>query len=277
MPQNPIEKPRSMLCRVRLMQRVDSVGTVSLHNKAILYLAKDSLAAQLVAGDVLLVSAAVTQPRPSGNPEAFDYSLYLRRQGFAGTSFVSAQRWKKVGHSEKFSILIWDKSRQYLLDIYKKLGIDGDELGMLAALTLGYKDALAPELRESFSTTGAMHVLAVSGLHVGIIFVVFGFLFSFMDRWRLGKRLKPIVIIFLLWCYAFITGLSPSVLRSSVMFLFMVLSGVFGRKSNTYNNIFLSAFFLCFFILNLLFDIGFQLSYSAVLAIVISSLRCGLI
>ncbi|HPD26843.1 MAG TPA: ComEC/Rec2 family competence protein [Paludibacteraceae bacterium] len=267
--ENPIEKPRSMLCRVRLLQRIDSVGTVSLHNKAILYLAKDSLAAQLVAGDVLLVSAAVTQPRPSGNPEAFDYSLYLRRQGFAGTSFVSAQRWQKVGHSEKFSILAMaDKSRQYLLDIYKKLGIDGDEFGMLAALTLGYKDALAPELRESFSTTGAMHVLAVSGLHVGIIFVVFGFLFSFMDRWRLGKRLKPIVIIFLLWCYAFITGLSPSVLRSSVMFSCMVLSGVFGRKSNTYNNIFLSAFFLLFFNPNLLFDIGFQLSYSAVLAIV---------
>ncbi len=155
-----------------------------------------------------------------------------------------------------------------MLDIYTKLGIDGDEFGMLSALTLGYKDALAPELRESFSTTGAMHVLAVSGLHVGIIFVVFGFLFSFMDRWRLGKRLKPIVIIFLLWCYAFITGLSPSVLRSSVMFSCMVLSGVFGRKSNTYNNIFLSAFFLLFFNPNLLFDIGFQLSYSAVLAIV---------
>ena len=101
--ENPIEKPRSMLCRVRLLQRIDSVGTVSLHNKAILYLAKDSLAAQLVAGDVLLVSATVTQ-HVSGNPEAFDYSLYLRRQGLQ-VQVLCLQRWQKVGHSEKFSIL----------------------------------------------------------------------------------------------------------------------------------------------------------------------------
>ena len=139
---------------------------------------------------------------------------------------------------------------------------------MLAALTLGYKDALTPELRESFSTTGAMHVLAVSGLHVGIIFVVLEFLLSFLNRWRFGKRLKPILIIVLLWSYAFITGLSPSVLRSSVMFSCMAFGGVLGRKSNTYNTIFVSAFFLLFFNADLLFDVGFQLSYSAVIAIV---------
>ena len=187
---------------------------------------------------------------------------------FCRYKFVSANDGKS-SHSENSAYLLWRIKVVSICWIFiHKIGHDGDEFGMLSALTLGYKDALAPELRESFSTTGAMHVLAVSGLHVGIIFVVFGFLFSFMDRWRLGKRLKPIVIIFLLWCYAFITGLSPSVLRSSVMFSCMVLSGVFGRKSNTYNNIFLSAFFLLFFNPNLLFDIGFQLSYSAVLAIV---------
>lgn len=265
----PIEKPRSVLCRTRLLCRSDSSQLTDLSSQAVIYFAKDTLSERLKSGDLLLISAVVSLPKPTGNPEAFDYGKYLHRQGFVGTAYVARNQWHKIGHSNKFDLLtLAGQCRMYLLDIYKKLGIEGDEFGMLAALTLGYKDALTPELRESFSTTGAMHVLAVSGLHVGIIFVVLEFLLSFLNRWRFGKRLKPILIIVLLWSYAFITGLSPSVLRSSVMFSCMAFGGVLGRKSNTYNTIFVSAFFLLFFNADLLFDVGFQLSYSAVIAIV---------
>src|SRR5574344_1993877 len=265
----PIKKERSIMFRAKLHTFTDSISTHPTKGEVILYFAKDSATANLQRGDILLVSTTIDQPKCTGNPEEFNYANYLAHQGIGGTGYVSPSKWQKIGEEHPFSLIITaEKCRTYLLNIYHQFGLSGDEFGMLAALTLGYKDALTPELRESFSTTGAMHVLAVSGLHVGIIFVVLEFLLSFLNRWRFGKRLKPILIIVLLWSYAFITGLSPSVLRSSVMFSCMAFGGVLGRKSNTYNTIFVSAFFLLFFNADLLFDVGFQLSYSAVIAIV---------
>lgn len=265
----PIEKERSIMFHAKLNAFTDSIGTHLTKGKVILYFAKDSATLYLQRGDILLIATTIDHPKRTGNPEEFNYANYLARQGIGGTGYIAASKWEKIGEQHPFSIIITaEKCRTYLLNTYHQLGLSGDEFGMLAALTLGYKDALTAELRESFSTTGAMHVLAVSGLHVGIIYVVFGWLLVFLDKNKRTQRLKPILIILLLWFYAFITGLSPSVMRATVMFTFMALAGVFGRKSNTYNNIFLSAFLLLLYQPSLLFDVGFQLSYSAVVAIV---------
>ena len=265
----PVKKERSVMFRAQLLTFTDSITTHPTSGKVILYLAKDSTALALRRGDILLISSNITQPKLTGNPEEFNYGTYLQHQGIGGTGYVAANAWEKIGEEHAFSLLtIADNSRTHLLDIYRKLGLSGDEFGMLAALTLGYKDALTPELRDSFSTTGAMHVLAVSGLHVGIIYVVIGWLLGFLDKQKRTQRLKPIFVILFLWFYAFITGLSPSVMRATVMFSFMALAGVIGRKSQTYNTIFLSAFLLLLYQPSFLFDVGFQLSYSAVLAIV---------
>lgn len=267
---NPIIKERSVMVYAQTHSRTDSVSTQPVAKKVILYIAKDSSATTLKRGDRLLISSSIAEPKTMGNPEEFDYGLYLRRQGTGGSGYVAADSWQIVGQKKGFSLIdMADNCRAYLLDIYRRMGLSGDEFGMLAALTLGYKDALTPELRESFSTTGAMHVLAVSGLHVGIIYAVFNWILSLLlRRTKRNERIKSALIIIFLWFYAFVTGLSPSVLRSTIMFSCMSLAGIIGRKSQTYNTIFLSAFLLLLYKPTLLFDVGFELSYSAVVAIV---------
>ncbi|MGN0186322.1 MAG: ComEC/Rec2 family competence protein [Paludibacteraceae bacterium] len=266
----PIEKERSVMCHARLHSFNDSCGKHTTNGKVILYIAKDSAALALRRGTTLLVSTAIGQPHLNGNPEEFDYGTYLRRQGIGGTGYVPTDAWHCIGQQTDWSILsLADACRNRLLDVYRRMGLSGNEFGMLAALTLGYKDALTSELRESFSTTGASHVLAVSGLHVGIIYAVLNWLLSlFLHHNKRNERIRSTLIIAFLWFYAFITGLSPSVMRATVMFSFMALGGIFGRKSQTYNTIFLSAFVLLLYRPTLLFDVGFQLSYSAVLAII---------
>ncbi len=268
--EQPIEKEHSVMFHAELHYFCDTLDCHKIDGKVILYMAKDSASLALQRGAKLLISTTIDAPHLAGNPEEFDYGTYLRRQGIGGTGYVSAENWRKIGQENHFSILHFaDDCRTYLLDIYRRMGLSGNEFGMLAALTLGYKDALTPELRESFSTTGAMHVLAVSGLHVGIIYAVLGWILSlFLPKTKRAERWRSILVILFLWFYAFITGLSPSVLRATVMFSFMAFAGVIGRKSQTYNTIFLSAFLLLLFRPTLLFDVGFQLSYSAVLAII---------
>lgn len=268
--EKPITKPRSTMCKAAVLCSFDSVGMSSpTQGVVVAYLAVDSATKRLQRGDRLLVHAAFALPAPTGNPDAFDYGTYLQRKGIGGSAYVSNCQWQLVGHSSQRSLFaLADDCRQYLLNVYTRLGITGDEFGMLAAITLGYKDALTSDLRESFSTTGAMHVLAVSGLHVGIIFFIISMLLKPLERRKRLRPLKSLISLLFLWFYAFITGLSPSVLRATLMFSLMALGGLFGRKSYTYNTVFVSAFLLLVFRPNLLFDVGFQLSYSAVLAIV---------
>ncbi|MHB9141736.1 MAG: ComEC/Rec2 family competence protein, partial [Paludibacter sp.] len=129
-------------------------------------------------------------------------------------------------------------------------------------------DALHPVLRENYSHSGAMHILAVSGLHVGVIYLILSFLLSFLNGNKKLKILKAILIIILLWVYAFLTGLSPSVVRATVMFSFVAFGTCFERKSQIYNTISVSAFLMLLFNPNYLFEVGFQLSYCAVICIV---------
>ena len=147
------------------------------------------------------------------------------------------------------------------------MNIDGNEFAIISALTLGHTDAISPELRDSFSVTGASHILSVSGLHVGIIYVMLGLILGFLDKWKRTRKIKWITVILFLWFYAFVTGLSPSVSRSVFMFSLFALAKITDRQSSVYNNIFLSAFVLLIINPMWLFNVGFQLSYSALLSI----------
>lgn len=267
--ENPAEKCNSYLCRVKTLHYFGTDTSYQTRGKAILYIAKNDAAAALESGDRLLVKATFNKPDGAMNPEGFDYALYLKRQGFGATAYADTAHWQKTGTNTAFSIFRLAESYQKkLVEIYKRFGIEGDEYAVLAALTLGCKDALHPELRQNYSTSGGMHILAVSGLHVGVVYFVLGFLLSFMDKNRRLKILKTIIIILFLWMYALITGLSPSVIRAALMFSFIALGTIFERKAQIYNTICVSAFIMLLVRPNNLFDVGFQLSYSAVISII---------
>jgi competence protein ComEC len=245
------------------------LNSYTTKGKAILYVEKDSASALLQYGDRLIVEASFEQPDGVVNPNGFDYAAYLQRQGIGSTAYISADRWQKVGENTEFSIFkLAAQSQKSLLNIYHKFGIVGDEFAILAALTLGSKDALHPELRQNFTTSGGMHILAVSGLHVGIIFMVLSFLFRFLDRNLRLKYLKAFLIVTFLWAYAFVTGLPPSVIRATLMFSLIAIGASLERKSQIYNTVSFAAFVMLLINPDFIFDVGFQLSFSAVISIV---------
>jgi competence protein ComEC len=265
----PIEKAKSYLCKVDVVQYFDSTGWMTTHGKAILYLQKDSAASKLLFGDRLMLEAKFSPPERALNPDGFDYAAYLKRQGVGAVCYVPSGSWRMTDRDMAFSIQRQaDICRNYLLNIYREFHIEGDEFAVLAALTLGYTDALQPDLRASYSATGAMHILSVSGMHVGVVYVVMAFLLSFLNKNQRQKVIKTIFISLFLWGYAFMSGLSPAVVRATLMFSFVAIATCFERKSQIYNTIFMSAFFMLLYNPNFLYDVGFQLSYSAVLSII---------
>jgi competence protein ComEC len=265
----PVEKAKSYLCKVDVVQYFDSTGWVTTRGKAILYLQKDSAASKLLFGDRLMLEAKFSLPERALNPDGFDYAAYLKRQGVGAVCYVPSGSWRVTDRDMAFSIQRQaDICRNYLLNIYREFHIEGDEFAVLAALTLGYTDALQPDLRASYSATGAMHILSVSGMHVGVVYVVMAFLLSFLNKNQRQKVLKTIFISLFLWGYAFLSGLSPAVVRATLMFSFVAIATCFERKSQIYNTIFMSAFFMLLYNPYFLYDVGFQLSYSAVLSII---------
>ncbi|MDR3705078.1 MAG: ComEC/Rec2 family competence protein [Paludibacteraceae bacterium] len=266
----PVEKPKSYLVKVRTIAFAkDSVRFIPTHGNAMLYLSKSTEANLLNIGDKLLVSATFEPLKPNGNPEEFNYAEYLHRKGFGASCFVDSTHWVLLERNKGFSITrMASDCRNRLLNIYKACHIQGDEFAVLAALTLGYQDEISDDLYTSYSNSGAIHILSVSGLHVGIVYVIFAFLLSFLDKSDKTRFVKSALIILLLWAYAFITGLSPCVMRSALMFSLVAFGSVFRYKSQLYNTIFFSAFVLLLINPNYLFDVSFLLSYVAVISIV---------
>ncbi len=265
----PQEKERSYSVQVKLLQRYDSISTTPVSGNAMVYIQKDSLASELLLGDRLMIEAEYKAPDGVQNPNGFDYAKYLKRQGVGATAYLSSDKWQKTGQNNAFSLKRFaNKSRNHLLEIYKKYGIDGAEFAVLAALTLGYKESLEPDIYQLYSHTGAVHILSVSGLHVGIVYGAIFLLLGFLNKNHRQRTARSLISIAFIWGYAIITGLSPAVMRASLM-LTIAASAVFlNRKAQIYNSVLASAFLLLLFNPNLIFNIGFQLSYSAVLSIV---------
>lgn len=267
--ENPVVREKSVLCRVKTLAFGKNGKFTETSGNAILYVQKTPQSVALQSGERMLVRTTFGNPDGQINPDGFDYCTYLARQGFGATAYAPTGEWKKADEDTGFSLTrMAGKMQAKLLQVYKNFNISGDEYAVLAALTLGSKDALHPELRQNYTTSGGMHILAVSGLHVGVIYMVLGFLLSFLDRKSYLKIIKTVLIILLLWMYAFITGLPPSVIRSTIMFSMVALGTGLSRKSLIYNTIFASAFLMLFYNPNFIFDVSFELSYMAVLAIV---------
>lgn len=254
----PQEKPRSVAYRVKLPD---------IDKQIVCYFQPDSLRSDLKPGDEFLFSARIQPFRNAGNPDDFDYVRYMYNRGYAGSAYLSSQSWVATENTSSSIKAKAQRLRQKLLTFYQSLGFDRTEYSILSALTLGYQDALSDDLKQSFRATGTAHVLAVSGLHVGIIYAIISFLLGFMRKNSRIYWLKPCIIIILLWIYAFITGLPPSVIRASTMLTVFCFSEIFNKKGFTPNALFIAAFFMLLANPFSLFDVGFQLSFTSVLAI----------
>ncbi|MBS3770068.1 MAG: ComEC family competence protein [Bacteroidales bacterium] len=237
--------------------------------KILAYLEKNGQTLPVKPGDKVLFSAYVNPIKNQGNPGEFNYKRYMAIQGVHYQVYLDKASWKKSRADVPFSVIaLSNRLRLHLLNQLKETGIDEEEYGIASALLLGYKDFLTPEVRSRFSSAGAMHILAVSGLHVGIIYLIVHYLLFFMERYPYGKIIKVVIILIILVGYAFLTGLSPSVSRATLMFSVIAIGQVLRRYSSVYNSLAFSAFVLLVINPLLIFSISFQLSYLAVYSIV---------
>lgn len=271
--EHPEEKERSLLCRVKVSRVWENDTTAhSLDGRQfLLYIAKDSAAYRLRRGDCLLAYIRLEPPHNNGNPDEFDYARFLRRKGISGTGYVPAGQWMLTGHHEVLSLkqAALDQ-RERIVELYARLGFKGDNLAVLSALTVGDQDNLSEEIEETYSVTGASHVLALSGMHIGFLYALFWLLFSpLWKRWRLLKAPLLALTVSALWAFAFFTGLMPSVVRSVVMFSLLALSQFRPDQPFTLNTAAATAFLMLLFRPEWLFDVGFQLSFLAVAGILL--------
>ncbi|MFA9393008.1 MAG: ComEC/Rec2 family competence protein [Prolixibacteraceae bacterium] len=252
---------------VKLSSITDSTQIIAVHEKIIVYNSDSLSNTKLQPGQSILFQSNLYPISNSNNPGEFNYRQYMFREGIRYQAYL--KKGIKVLSGEHRTLKISAlKIQSNLLNYYKKAGIKGDEFAVLSALTLGNKNYLSNELKSSFAASGAMHVLAVSGLHVGIIYLILKILLQPLNHFRKLKIVKVIFIFLFLWSYAFITGLSPSVLRSATMFSLILIGDNLNRKTNIYNTLAFSAFLLLLYDPGILFKIGFQLSYAAVTSIV---------
>lgn len=272
----PQPRERTSLCRVLVKEYYDSIGSHPVERKAILYLKQDSAAACLKSGDELLVSTRISPPANQKNFDEFDYARYLMRRGISGTGYVAAGKWITLRSVQTNGTIhlrlrcLADSYREKVIALYRQLGFTGDELAVLSALTIGDKTELSESVRESYSIAGASHILALSGLHIGLLYAFLFFILRPVARkGRTGRCVRSVSLLVLLWAFAFFTGLSPSVVRSVTMFSILALADIFGRQPFSLNTLAVTAWLMLLCNPAGLFDVGFQLSFLAAASILL--------
>ena len=268
---DPVEKAHSYQAIVKLKYYSDSLDSlVSIKKNLLLYFSKDSASKELQYGDEIIAVSYINTIDEAKNPNMFNYKKYLRYKKILIQGYVSSSCFRIIGHNKASKVKQYAiRVRDNLLEIFIDNGIKGREFALATALIIGYDDYLESPLREAYSGAGVMHVLCVSGLHVGIVFLFISFLFNLIaieTKWY--RVFKVCAILFVLWIYAFVTGLAPAVFRAVLMFSFVVLGDLIDRKTNIYNTLAASAFVLVLINPFMIFYIGFQMSYLAVVGIV---------
>ncbi len=218
--------------------------------------------ASVNVGDVIVCKPRLTAIRNKGNPGEFDAEYYWKTKGVEDMVFLREGDFEVLENTPK---PFFDRLRNYLKGELEQ-ALSPELSGLAIALSLGDKGGLSQETRDNFSNAGAMHVLAVSGLHVGILLGIIQWIFYQVGFLR-KKKVYILCAIGVLWFFALLTGLAPSVFRATLMFSFLGFGKLLGRRFFSLNALLVSGLFLLMLDANTLFDIGFQLSFLALLGI----------
>ena len=257
----PIEKPKTMAVDVLLAES---------GSKLKCYFYKDDRSRALHIGDGLQIQSRI-EPNNDWRQGSFDYRRYLEIHGFMGRTFVASWKWRKARVSlEGLSRL--ERTRLYFLKLrsrlLQRLAVEGQKdvsYAVVAAMVLGDKSALTKELRDVYAVTGASHVLALSGLHLGIIYT----LLSLLIVGRRWQMISQVLIVLCIWAFVFLVGMSTSVIRSATMFTVYALLSLGHRDKMTVNTLAFTAIVMLMFHPLSLYDVGFQMSFMAVFAILV--------
>ncbi|MGN6800560.1 MAG: ComEC/Rec2 family competence protein [Ginsengibacter sp.] len=267
----PQEKAKSFKA-VAIVNKV--LKNDSLHRtqgKILLYFQKSERSQNLKYGDRVVVNKVLSPIFNSGNPAAFDYQQYCAFRQIYRQAYVKENQWQKLaGKNENVTRKILFSIREKIVSVLQNYLGNDDESSIAKALLIGYKIDLDKDLVQAYSNAGVVHIIAISGLHIGIIYAILLWIFLKLPITKKSKLLRLIFILSGLWFFVFITGASPSASRAGIMFSFILIGSAFDKSGSVYNSIAASAFLLLCFDPNLLWNVGFQLSYLAVIGIVTS-------
>ncbi|MBT8260239.1 MAG: ComEC family competence protein, partial [Bacteroidia bacterium] len=245
------------------------INNTKVSGKSLLNVALDSIKPRLKVDEIYFSKTEFKELIPPLNPHQFDYRNYLSKKYIYHQIFTKNSKLLCLGSKRH---TIFGYAALLREEINKRLNtfnFKDSELAIINALLLGQRQDISKDIYNSYTQAGAIHILAVSGLHVGIILMLLNILFKPLDYFKNGNLAKLLLIVTLLWTYAVIAGLSASVVRAVTMFTAVAIGMHLKRPTNVFNTLAISAFFLLLFKPLFLFDVGFQLSYLAVFAIVI--------
>lgn len=263
-----MEEPEVKENSIKCFANVLAINQKATIGTTLIYFKKSPVTETLQYGDVICLQTKFTEIQSTGNPNEFNYADYLNKKDVYHQAYVrdSALIFVK---NEGSSFVKWlNNSRNFLISLLDKSGLKNENLSVAKALILGEKSGLDRETMNAYSASGTMHVLAVSGLHVGIVMLLLSFFLKPLKNIPKGRIFHVVLLVVFIWLYALLTGLSPSVMRATFMFTFVIIGKEMERDTSVYQSIMVSAFLLILMDPIVIFDVGFQLSYLAVIGIV---------
>lgn len=234
-----------------------------------LYFANSVEAESLRVGEKISFEAVIKNPANAGNPAEFDAVRYMRVKGVSGSLYLPVGGWHSLGMGDLSLSMRALALRNKILKMYEGLGFEGDALSLLAAFSVGEKRGFTQELKEAYANAGVSHLLALSGLHLGLFYAVVAALFALVGKGHWAMVVREFFALLLLWAFAFVAGLTPSVVRSALLFTLVIVGRCLRRDGSALNSLAFAAVLMLLFSPRLLFDVSFQLSFSAVLAILL--------
>ena len=257
------EKLKKSSFNDRYIALVNQIDGRKYSGRIILNIKKDSLNQSLEIGTNLLLNGTFYKQLPSKNPSQFDYSKYLENIQVYAQMYADASDIKIGSIVQKDVWYYSSKLRSKIIQNLEKSGFNSAELNVAAALILGQQQDISPEIIKDYQYAGAVHILSVSGLHIGFILLFVTFILKPFPNTRRAAFIKLIIILLCLSSFGIIAGLAPSVVRSVVMFSFVAIGMYLRRSTNIFHTLLVSILIILLFQPSFLFNVGFQLSYVA--------------
>lgn len=255
------EKIKSTAQNDRFIAIVKSIDNKESSGKIILHLRKNKENKKLQIGTHLKTKGLLLKHRKPNNADQFDYGRYLTNKSILAQIYAIPNNTQISTTIDKNCWYYASKIRNKILTNLEKNNFGKNELPVIAALILGQQQDIAPAILNDYQFAGAVHILSVSGLHVGFILLFITFLLQRLPKTTAGNTIRLVVIISSLWGFAFIAGLAPSVVRSVTMFSFVAVGMHLKRSTNIFHTLIVSVLLILLFQPSFLFDVGFQLSY----------------
>ena len=262
------EKLKNTSNNDRYIASIIELDSKKSFGKIILNIRKDTILPTIEIGSHLKVVGSLYPNRKPNNPNQFDYGKYLENQQIYAQIYTDAGNIKIGSKVDKSISHYASLLRNKIIHNLEKNHFHKTELSVVVALILGQQQDISQEVVRDYQYAGAVHVLSVSGLHVGFILLFITFLLKPFPNTKRGSLIKLCIVILSLWAFGILAGLAPSVVRSVTMFSFVAIGMFLRRSINIYNTLAVSALLILLFQPSFLFDIGFQLSYVALYFIV---------